>query len=457
MERHPDSASSPGFPADPTAAQTAPRRNWLNRLVNFAVAIVVLAVAAGTFFLSYPGVHAIALQGGVSTQLARFYPAVFDAVLVIACVAAVMLRDARWWARCWAWLAVIVLLAAIGITDVLHAASYGLQRRPTEGVVAAAPVAAVLLAFSLFLTLLRQSRPQMTEAGGGQPPPPAPSDRYPAEAPTASMLFTTADARELAAGAVPRPPAPPIALPAAPAQADQRPARDSDPTPDAPAEATDAAQAAEVADAPETARTQEIPVLAADPADAVQDPGTAATREEPALAATAPETPGAARPATFADEVVARSAPSAEVSPESAEVGPEPTPEPEAKAEAAAEVPSEPVAEAPADPEPESAPEPEPTQAPAPTPQAIRYASSAASEQFANEDWEAEVDPALAGQVYPVLTSDPDIEVPPIRPGQSQDLEDDAPPFATAPFATVPRLNRVRVTPTPPTEDADED
>ena len=128
MERHPDSAFPPGFPADPTAAQTAPRRNWLHRLVNFAVAIVVLAVAAGTFFLSYPGVHAVALQGGVSAQLARIYPGVFDAVLVIACVAAVMLRDARWWARCWAWVVVIVVLAAIGITDVLHAMNYGLHR-----------------------------------------------------------------------------------------------------------------------------------------------------------------------------------------------------------------------------------------------------------------------------------------------------------------------------------------
>jgi uncharacterized protein DUF2637 len=470
MERHPDSASSPGFPADPTAARSAPRRNWLNRLVNFAVAIVVLAVAAGTFFLSYPGVHAIALQGGVSTQLARFYPAVFDAVLVIACVAAVMLRDARWWARCWAWLVVIVLLAAIGATDVLHAASYGLQRRPTEGVVAAAPVVAVLLAFSLFLTLLRQSRPQVTEAGGSQPPPPAPSDRYPAEAPTASMMFTTADARELAAGAMPRPPAPPIALPAAPAQADP-PDRDSEPTPaGGTAEVADAAQAAEVADAPETARTQETPELAADPVDAVQDPGTAATREEPALAASAPERPDAIRPATIAGEAVDQPDPSAEVAPESAEVAPEPTPEPEA--EAAAEVPSEPVAAVPSEPvaavpsepvakasaesQPESAPEPEPTRAPAPTPQAIRYASSAASEQFANEDWEAEVDPALAGQVYPVLTSDPDIEVPPLRPGQSQDLEDDAPPFATAPFASVPRLNRVRVSPTPPIDDGED-
>ncbi len=169
MERHPDSASSPGLRADPdpvqTAVQTAPERTWLHRLVNFGVAVVVLAVAAGMFVFSYPGVHAIARQGGVSGQLARFYPALFDAVLVIACVAAVMLRDARWWARCWAWLVAIVILGAIGTTDVLHAMSYGLRERPTEGVVAAAPVAAVLLAFSLFLTMLRQSRPQPRRRG----------------------------------------------------------------------------------------------------------------------------------------------------------------------------------------------------------------------------------------------------------------------------------------------------
>ena len=87
-------------------------------------------------------------------------------MLVIACVAAVMLRDARWWARCWAWLVVVVLLGRDRDTDVLHAMSYGLRQRPTEGVVAAAPVVAVLLAFSLFLTMLRQSRPQAPEAAG---------------------------------------------------------------------------------------------------------------------------------------------------------------------------------------------------------------------------------------------------------------------------------------------------
>ena len=140
------------------ASGPAQRRNWTRRLVNVLVALVVIAVAAATFVFSYDGVHAIALLGGVSTQLARYYPGLFDAVLVIACVAAVMLRDGRWWARLWAWVVLIVVLAAIGTTDVLHAMNYTLRHRPTEGIVAAAPVVAVLLAFSLLLTLLRQSR-----------------------------------------------------------------------------------------------------------------------------------------------------------------------------------------------------------------------------------------------------------------------------------------------------------
>ena len=140
------------------AAAPAPRRNWVRRLANLLVALVVIAMAAATFIFSYDGVHAFALLGGMSARLARYYPGLFDAVLVIACVAAVVLRDARWWARAWAWVVLVVVLAAIGATDVLHAMNYTLRQRTTEGIVAAAPVVAVLLAFSLLLTLLRQSR-----------------------------------------------------------------------------------------------------------------------------------------------------------------------------------------------------------------------------------------------------------------------------------------------------------
>jgi Protein of unknown function (DUF2637) len=427
MERHPDSASSPGFRADPAQAPTAPRRNWLHRLVNLAVAVVVLAVAAGTFFLSYPGVHAIARQGGVSGQLARFYPGLFDAVLVIACVAAVMLRDARWWARCWAWLVAIVVLGAIGATDVLHAMSYGLRQRPTEGVVAAAPVAAVLLAFSLLVTMLRQSRPQSPESAAGR----GPADGGAAEPPTAPMMFSAVDiVPAQAAGAIPPPPAPPIALPPAAAEAGAAgwldwPADDLD---------RPAGGPVTVAQAPETVPTQEIPAVAAEMSDADRDPGTAIG------AAAAPSAAAAAEPDPTHSPTVEN---------EAVEAVEAPAP-PATADQSAGELPDE----APARPQPDPEPD-QPSHPPAPATQPIRYASSAAAEQFADEDWEAEVDPALAGQVYPVLTSDPDIEVPPHQPGQSQDLEDDAPPFATAPFASVPRLNRVRVTPTPPTDDGD--
>jgi Protein of unknown function (DUF2637) len=505
MERHPDSASSPGLRADPPQAPTAPGRSWLHRLANVVVAIVVLAVAAGMFVFSYPGVHAIARQGGVSGQLARFYPGLFDALLVIACVAAVMLRDARWWARCWAWLVALVVLAAIGVTDVLHAMSYGLRPRPTEGVVAAAPVVAVLLAFSLFLTMLRQSRPQPQNADP-QAPAREPADDRQAGQPTAPMMFSAVDTVPvLAAGAVPRPPAPPIALPAVPVEAPadvpddmtgdaadrgtavtreqpalfigaSAPAGPTHPStaeseaveprspsaavPPEPASATpettaETVEASETADTPAetsaesaeraaaSAETQEMPTATA---------GTAAdTAAAPASTADAAADTAAA-PASTADAAADTAAVAAQTgaAPASAEAG---------SAETAAEAPeqaSDDATDSGSD-QPDSATAQSPAADPAPAAPVIRYASSAATEQFANEDWEAEVDPALAGQVYPVLTSDPDIEVPPHQPGQSQDLEDDAPPFATAPFATVPRLNRVRVTPTPPTDDADQE
>jgi Protein of unknown function (DUF2637) len=138
----------------------APRRKWPSRLMNLAVVVVVLALAAATFVLSYPGLHAIVSQAGVSARLARIYPGLFDAVFVVACVAAVMLRDGRWWARCYAWLVIILVVAVVGAADAAHAMNVTLPHRETEGAVAAAPWALVLLGFSLMLTMLRQSLAQ---------------------------------------------------------------------------------------------------------------------------------------------------------------------------------------------------------------------------------------------------------------------------------------------------------
>ncbi|HEY7279707.1 MAG TPA: DUF2637 domain-containing protein [Trebonia sp.] len=368
----------------PLPASGPAQRNWTRRLANVLVALVVIAVAAATFVFSYDGVHAIALLGGVSGQLARYYPGLFDAVLVIACVAAVMLRDGRWWARLWAWVVIIVLLAAIGTTDVLHAMNYTLRHRVTEGVVAAAPVAAVLLAFSLLLTLLRQSKTH----------PPAPAAPETIEVPA------------LAAAA-----APPIALPAAPVDTD-------------------------------TAPTEAVPVLAGGPV-----PDMAPTREDPVIAN---------------------------------------APEPAAASQAAA-----PPVDEPAPPTvvvPAFAPEPPPAAPQARESHGIRYAGGgvpgmAGKQPPAAEDdgdagddapqgadyWESEEAGQYAGLVYAARedqasaeddddadagdADEADADEPVAHKNLPELDDDDAPPFATAPFASVPRLNRVRSTPAPPADE----
>jgi hypothetical protein len=136
------------------------RSRWPGRLVQLAVVVVVAAVAAATFMLSYAGVHAVALQAGVPRDLARYYPGILDAVLVIACAAAPVLRDARWWVRCYAWLAILVVVGVIGGIDAVHAMNVSLPHRATAGVAAVLPWALLLLAFSLWLTILRHLRAQ---------------------------------------------------------------------------------------------------------------------------------------------------------------------------------------------------------------------------------------------------------------------------------------------------------
>jgi hypothetical protein len=374
----------------------------------------------------------------VSTQLARYYPGLFDAVLVIACVAAVMLRDGPWWARLWAWVVTIVLLAAIGTTDVLHAMNYTLRHRPTEGIVAAAPIVAVLLAFSLLLTLLRQPRTRAQEPAG-----PAP----------------------FGVTALPAAVTVPIALPAAPATA----------SPSATASArTEALPVLEDTRPGDVPPAREDPVLAhpTEAPNAREMPAwEAPTREVPTREVPAAEGPAAEGPAA---EGPAAEGPAAEETP-------------------AWDEPAPPTVQVPA-----LTPEPPPGKAaPSRGSQGIRYAGNGvpgmagkpqADERDAapaDEYWETAEAGQFAGLVYHAREDHPD---PEDDAGDSdddasdsndgddagdagdagdvndtetddprkdlQELDDDAPPFATAPFAPVPRLNRVRSTPTPP---ADED
>jgi hypothetical protein len=127
-------------------------------LGHVAVVIGVLAVIAAAFALSYDAVRDIARSAGVPVALARIYPGILDAVFLVACAAALMLRDARWWTRLYAWLSVLVTGGLIGAAGAYHAMGLRLPHRATAGTVAALPWALVMLAFSLWLSMLRHTR-----------------------------------------------------------------------------------------------------------------------------------------------------------------------------------------------------------------------------------------------------------------------------------------------------------
>jgi hypothetical protein len=431
-------------------------------LVNAGVALVVIAVAGATFVFSYPGVHAIALLGGVSAQLARYYPGLFDAVLVIACICAVVLRDGRWWARLWAWLSIIIVLGAIGAADVLHAMGYALRHRPTEGIVAVAPVVAVLMAFSLLLTLLRQSRahapaaPAATPAGLPALPasvsvlpialPAAPVEAFPTEPQDVKPIATVPVPTMAVPAEPPTEPVPAAAgypasdvtlIPAAP------PAAPVPPVPAVPAAppvpAVPAVPAGRVDAGTMDGGAQEVPKEAAPEEGAAAAEGADATEETIATEGTASGTvpgdaaPREAHPATQPDEVASAAAPTHEA----------PTP-PDELAPPTVEVPVATVSPAP--------------------PHGIRYAGSLIRNTPPSPDyWDAADSDTeqFAGLVYRAREDEggddalADGSGSAARPSQPE-LDDDAPPFATAPFASMPRLNRVRSMPAPPA-DEDED
>lgn len=360
----------------------APRRSWPARLVNLAVVVVVLALAGATFVLSYNGVHSIALHAGVSARLARVYPATFDAVLVIACVAAVTLRDARWWSRGYAWLAIILMMAVVGAADAVHAMNVTLPHRQTEGVVAAAPWVLALLGFSLMLTMFRHSRAQHGESApsGGRPAPALP----PAAPPPSEFPDTGGHPPTQVLPSLADPGLTPFADPADPAdQADGGPAVTS-PAPTAPV-------AEPALEAQPASETQFVP-------DGASAPGVEA------VPATDPST---ARPAVAASAWLWH------------------TTEPDLVA-----VPDPGHTNAATDADNANDAEPAPTE-----PDATTSTDDPAATRV--DYWDTDEERRLGENHH---SSEADL------PAENKS------PFATAPFTTAPRLNRVRATPAPPEE-----
>jgi hypothetical protein len=144
------------------SADRGPRPADLHARLRLAALIAVIAgvilLAAAAFVLSYEGIHHLALRAGVSSQLARLYPVIFDAMLVIAGAAALALRGAGLWARCYAWFSLLLMLAVLAVGNAVYATNVTLPAQPTRAVVAVTPWVLLLLAFGLLLEMLRYFR-----------------------------------------------------------------------------------------------------------------------------------------------------------------------------------------------------------------------------------------------------------------------------------------------------------
>lgn len=132
------------------------RRLHLIAVISVLTGIALLA--GGAFLLSYARIHEMALFAGVSPSLAALYPLMFDITLVIACVAALALRGARWWMRGYAALSVTFLLAVVAAAEAVRSLGISLPYGAAVAVFAVMPWALFLIGFSLGLLVLRYLR-----------------------------------------------------------------------------------------------------------------------------------------------------------------------------------------------------------------------------------------------------------------------------------------------------------
>jgi hypothetical protein len=143
-----------------SAATTGPERAppAIRILGLAAVGIGVAALAAATFVLSYPAIHVLALRAGVAPRLARGYPLLIDAMLLIVLAAVLALRSASLPSRLLAWGTLLAVLGVAAGADALHAAGRKLPHHVAAIIAAVLPWVLVFLAFALLLAMLRYAR-----------------------------------------------------------------------------------------------------------------------------------------------------------------------------------------------------------------------------------------------------------------------------------------------------------
>ena len=123
-----------------------------------AVIVGVILVALAAFLFSYTGIRQIALQAGVSPNLARLYPLMFDAMLIITCSAVLATRTAGWGTKTYVWVCLLLVVGAVAVGDALYATGVHLTGQAARATIAVIPWVLLLLGFGIWLVMLRHWR-----------------------------------------------------------------------------------------------------------------------------------------------------------------------------------------------------------------------------------------------------------------------------------------------------------
>jgi hypothetical protein len=123
-----------------------------------AVITGVILVALAAFLFSYTGIHHIALQAGVAPGLARLYPLMFDAMLIITCSAVLATRTAGWGTKTYVWVCLLLVVGAVAVGDALYATGVHLTGQAARATIAVVPWVLLLLGFGIWLVMLRHWR-----------------------------------------------------------------------------------------------------------------------------------------------------------------------------------------------------------------------------------------------------------------------------------------------------------
>jgi hypothetical protein len=142
---------------DPGAAPVDGSRA-LRILAVTAVFLGVTALAAATFVLSYSAIRTVVLQAGITPRLARGYPLLLDAMLVIVLAAILALRGAGLPSRLLAWVTLLLVMTVAAGADALHTAGRSMPHQAAAITAAVLPFVLVLVAFVLLLVMLRYAR-----------------------------------------------------------------------------------------------------------------------------------------------------------------------------------------------------------------------------------------------------------------------------------------------------------